>query len=199
MFIFVHTAAPLQMTWQIMTTDKQQLWWRRDNNGAITNSKQQSTNAQHAQQWTRDNGRMRWRTTADEVEDDGSWRDAVDGWRGRSYNGPDDNDKNQQSISVRWQRRITTTAGKRRGVVVELEEWLFGGWQRLKRRGRQSVVEGQQWRWRQQQQKLQSTNEQWQRRRTTTAGERRGAVVEAEEQLFYGSGGETAPWRIERR
>jgi hypothetical protein len=32
-----------------------------------------------------------------------------------------------------------------------------------------------------------------------TAGERRGAVVEAEEQLLYGGGGETAPWRMERR
>jgi hypothetical protein len=49
-----------------MTTDKQQLWWRRGNNGTATNSKQQSTNAHHAQQRIRDNGRMRWRTTAAE-------------------------------------------------------------------------------------------------------------------------------------
>ncbi len=47
--------------------------------------------------------------------------------------------------------------------------------------------------------KQQSTNERRQRKRTTTAGERRGAVVEAEEQLLYGSRGETAPWRMEQR
>jgi hypothetical protein len=40
--------------------------------GAATNSKQQSTNAQHAQRQTRDNDRMMWRMKADEVEDNGS-------------------------------------------------------------------------------------------------------------------------------
>ncbi len=64
---------------------------------------------------------------ADEVEDDSSCRDVVDGRQRRGYNGADDNDKKQQSTSVRRQRRITTTAGKRRGAVVELEEQLFGG------------------------------------------------------------------------
>ncbi len=54
-----------------MTMHKQQLWWRRGNNGATTNSKQQSTNVQHAQWRTRDDGRMRWWTTVDEVEDYG--------------------------------------------------------------------------------------------------------------------------------
>jgi hypothetical protein len=54
-----------------MTMDKQQLWWWKGNNGVATNSKRQSTNAQHAQQRTRDNNRMRWRMAADEVEDDG--------------------------------------------------------------------------------------------------------------------------------
>jgi hypothetical protein len=55
-----------------MTMDKQQLWWQRGSNGTAANSKQQSTNAQHAQQWTRDDGRMRWSTAVDEVEYDGS-------------------------------------------------------------------------------------------------------------------------------
>jgi hypothetical protein len=128
-----------------MTTDKQQLWWRRGNIGAATNSKQQSTNAQHAQRQNRDDGRMRWRTTAGEVEDNGSRRDAVGGRRRRGYNGTDDNDKKQQSTSVRWQRQIMMTAGKRQGAVVELEEQLvFGGQRRLKRRGGWSVAEGQQ-------------------------------------------------------
>ncbi len=40
--------------------------------------------------------------------------------------------------------------------------------------------------------KQQSTNVLWQRQRTKTTGERRGAVVEAEEQLSCGNGGETA-------
>ncbi len=39
---------------------------QRGNNGAATNSKQQSTNAQHTQWWNRDDGRMRWRMTAAE-------------------------------------------------------------------------------------------------------------------------------------
>ncbi len=76
---------------------------------------------------------MRWRTTA-----------AEDGRRWRGYNGADNNDKKQQSTSVQRQRRITTTAGERRGAVVELEDQLFGGRQRLKRRGGQSVAEGRQ-------------------------------------------------------
>ena len=56
---------------KITTTHMQQRWWQRGNNGAATNSKQQSTNVQHAHRWTRDNGRMRWWMTVDEVEDDG--------------------------------------------------------------------------------------------------------------------------------
>ena len=62
----------------------------RGNNGAVTNSKQQSTNAQHAQRWTRDKGRMRWWMAVDEVEDNSGQRDAVDGWWRRGYNGSDD-------------------------------------------------------------------------------------------------------------
>jgi hypothetical protein len=49
-----------------MTKDKQQLWWQRGNNGAATNSKQQSTIVQHAQRQNRDNGRMRWKMMAAE-------------------------------------------------------------------------------------------------------------------------------------
>ncbi len=109
------------------TMDKQQLWWRRGNSGTATNSKQQSTNVQDAQRWTRDDGRMRWRMMADEVEDNCSRRDVVDGWWRRGYNGADDNDKKQQSTSVRQQRRMTTMAGKRWGTVVKVEEQLFGG------------------------------------------------------------------------
>ncbi len=40
------------------------------NNGVTTNSKQQSTNVQHAQRWTRDECRMRWWMMVDEVEED---------------------------------------------------------------------------------------------------------------------------------
>jgi hypothetical protein len=41
---------------------------------------------------------------------------------------------------------MTTTAGKRRGAVVEVKEQLFGGQRRLKRHGGWLVAEGLQWR-----------------------------------------------------
>ncbi len=66
---------------------------------------------------------------------DGRWR--------RGYNSADNNDKKQQSRSVQRQRWITTMAGERQGAVVELEEQLFGGQRRLKRRGGWSLAEGQ--------------------------------------------------------
>jgi hypothetical protein len=49
-----------------MTMDKQ-LWWWRDNEGTTINGKKQSTNAQHAQRQTSNDGRMMWRMT-------GRWR-----------------------------------------------------------------------------------------------------------------------------
>ncbi len=61
----------------------------------------------------------------------------MDGWWRRGYNGADGNDKKQQSTSVWRQRQLTTMAGKRQGVVVELEEQLFGGHWQLKRHGGQ--------------------------------------------------------------
>jgi hypothetical protein len=61
----------------------------------------------------------------------------VDGWWRRGYNDANNNDKKQQSTSVRQQRRIMMMAGERQGAVVELEERLFGGRQRLKRCSRQ--------------------------------------------------------------
>jgi hypothetical protein len=113
-----------------MTMDKQQLWWQRGNNGAATNSKQQSTNAQHAQ-----HSRMRWRTTAAEEMRGMEQRTSNYGRWQRGNNNADNNDKNsnQQMCNgrgrerVRGQRRRTNLAGKRRGAMVEVEEHLLCG------------------------------------------------------------------------
>ena len=137
-----------------MTTHMQQLtnlWWRRGNNSAATNSKQQSTNVQHAQRRTKDDGMMRWWTTADEVEDVGGWRDRVDGWWQRGYNGADNNYKKQQSTNEQQQRQMMTTAGKKCCAVVEVVDiggWGGGQWQ-LKRHSGRLMAEGPQQRWRQ--------------------------------------------------
>ncbi len=90
-------------------------------------------------------------------------------------------------------------AGERRGAVVELEEQLFREKWRLKRCGKWVGGGGATTALTTTTKKQQSTNEWRQRGRRMTAGKRRGAVVEAEEQLLYGSGDETAPWRMERR
>jgi hypothetical protein len=56
-----------------MTTDKQ-IWGQRGNNSPAINGKQQSTNAQHAQWQTSNNGRMRWRRMG------GWWLKRRGGW-----------------------------------------------------------------------------------------------------------------------
>jgi hypothetical protein len=91
--------------------DRQQ-WWQRCNNSAATNGKQQSTNVQHVQRQTSNNGRMRWRATAAEV----TWQmkqqtSNYDRWR-RGNNNAGNNDKNQQSTNVRRQRRRTYAAAE---------------------------------------------------------------------------------------
>jgi hypothetical protein len=87
---------------------------------------------------------------ADEVEDDGGWRDAVVSWWQRGYNGTDNNYNKQQSTNERRQRRMTRRAGKKWDAVVEVvEERLFGGWRRLKWHGGRLVAEGLQQRWQQ--------------------------------------------------
>ena len=90
-------------------------------------------------------------------------------------------------------------AGEKWGAVVEVvEERLFGGQRRLKRRSGRSVrrgYNGADYNYK----KLQSAHERQQRRRTTMAGERQGVVVEAEERLLCGGGGfMVRSWRLER-
>jgi hypothetical protein len=99
---------------------EKQLWWQRGNEGATTNSKQQSTNVQHTQQPTSDDGRMRWRmTAAEETRQMEQWTSNYGRWQ-RGNNDADNNDKKQQSTNVRWQRRRTCA-----GAEVEEDN----GWQ----------------------------------------------------------------------
>jgi hypothetical protein len=103
------------------TIDKQQLWWWRCNNGSATNSKQHSTNVQHAQRRTSNHGRMRWRMTAAEETWRMEQRTSKYGWWQRGNNNADDDYKKQQPTNVR--RQVEDVCGGRsRG-----RQWLARG------------------------------------------------------------------------
>ncbi len=111
-----------------MARPPNRLWWRRGNNCATTNGKQQSTNVQHA------HGRLAMVVGWGEGQrGDGSWRDAVDRATDKQLRLVAEGQqrrwqqwqKKQQSTNEWRQRWKMVMAGERWGAVVEAEERLL--------------------------------------------------------------------------
>ncbi len=89
----------------------------------LPSTARKSTNAQHVQQQTSNDGRMRWRIMGRrQLKRHSRWSNGQATTVGGREATTALTTKKQKSTNEQWQRQRMTVAGKRQGMVLEAEE-----------------------------------------------------------------------------